>query len=161
MNARRRRRYGIDEYMREVDALELTPLTPEQERQLIIRASQGDEEAGQRLILHSLPFVVSFAMSFRGGINSRLEFIDLVQEGNFGLIDAVSNFDTSMSTRFSSYAKYHVVNRMIAAVRNTNSALHIPVHVPEYMSRLKRARRNVVAATGNKFRARKNADQYA
>lgn len=110
-------------------------LSAEDEKELAIKAAQGDSAAKEKLINSNLKLVVSIAKKFQG---NGIPFLDLIQEGNIGLIAAIDKFDTSLGYRFSTYAYYWIKTTISRAVNQQNRSIRIPVYMVEKLSKYKK-----------------------
>jgi RNA polymerase primary sigma factor len=111
-------------YLAEIGRYEL--LSPEQEVELGKRLADGDEEARRRLIIANLRLVVTIARRYaRGGQN----LLDLIEDGNLGLIRAASKFDYSKGFRFSTYAAYWIKQSIKRGIASQSRSIRIPVHI--------------------------------
>ena len=100
-------------------------LTEDEERTLAIRAKGGDETARQELASRNLRLVVSIAKHYR---NAQTPFMDLIQEGNKGLLKALDRFEPSLGYRFSTYATWWIKSHVMDAIGNATRAFRIPAH---------------------------------
>ena len=107
-------------------------LTREEEADLARRARSGDEEARRILILSNLKLVITIAKSY---VSYGVPFLDLVEEGNLGLIRAVSRFDPDKGFRFSTYSSWWIRQAVVRAISNYSRTIRIPIHVFQLMSR--------------------------
>lgn len=113
-------------YLREISRAPL--LTFEQEVEFAKRAEAGDEEAVQRLVRSNLRLVVHIAKRY---LNRGLPLLDLIQEGNFGLMRAVQKYDWRRGFRFSTYATWWIRQSMTRAIADKARTIRLPVHVQE------------------------------
>lgn len=120
-------------YLNEINQIPL--LSAEDEKELAIKAAQGDSAAKEKLINSNLKLVVSIAKKFQG---NGISFLDLIQEGNMGLIAAIDKFDTSLGYRFSTYAYYWIKTTISRAVNQQNRSIRIPVYMVEKLSKYKK-----------------------
>ena len=107
-------------------------LTAEEEVDLARLARQGDEEARRRLILSNLKLVITIAKSYT---NHNVPFLDLIEEGNIGLIKAVSRFDPERGFRFSTYASWWIKQAILRAISNHSRTIRIPIHIFQLMTK--------------------------
>jgi RNA polymerase primary sigma factor len=117
-------------YLAEIGKYDL--LTPEGERALAKRISEGDEEAKKQLILANLRLVVTIAKRYTGHGPS---LMDLVEEGNIGLIKAAGKFDYSRGFRFSTYASWWIKQSITRGIANQSRTIRIPVHIYQLINR--------------------------
>lgn len=120
-------------YLNEINQIPL--LSAEDEKELATKAAQGDSAAKEKLINSNLKLVVSIAKKFQG---NGISFLDLIQEGNIGLIAAIDKFDTSLGYRFSTYAYYWIKTTISRAVNQQNRSIRIPVYMVEKLSKYKK-----------------------
>src|SRR5579871_4534158 len=120
-------------YLHEISRL--PRLTPEQEIQLGERIANGDEEALRIMVESNLRLVVSVAKRYR---NEGLALLDLIQEGNIGLMRAARKFDYTRGYRFSTYAIWWIRQAVTRAIANQGQTIRVPVHVTESLSRQNR-----------------------
>src|SRR5829696_306234 len=121
-------------------------LTRQEEADLAARISQGDEVAFEELVRCNLRLVVSIARRYVGG--QGLEFVDLVQEGNLGLMRAARGFDASFGTKFSTYATWWIKQSIGRAISNKASLIRVPIHAANQERSLKAARSHLQTTTG-------------
>ena len=115
-------RSALDQYLREVSRHEL--LTPEQEIELGHRALRGDETAVQQLVRSNLRFVISVAKKYQ---NRGVSLIDLIQEGNVGLVTAARKFDPDQGVKFISYAVWWIRQAILAALAKQGRSVRLPL----------------------------------
>ncbi len=125
---------AIHLYMREVGEVAL--LTPQQEVELAARIRLGDEDARQHMIKANLRLVVKIAREYDG---LGLPLLDLVNEGNIGLMRAVDKFDPAKGAKFSTYSSWWIKQSMRRAIANQAKTIRLPSHVIEKLCRLRRA----------------------
>lgn len=130
-------------YLREIGKVPL--LTLEQETQLAMRIDQGDEEAKRKLTEANLRLVVSIAKKYTG---RGMSFLDLIQEGNIGLIRAVEKFDYQKGYKFSTYATWWIRQAITRAIADQGRTIRIPVHMVETINRLVKTNRQLLQELG-------------
>ncbi len=135
---------AIRQYLGEIGRYPL--LTAEQEQKLARRICEGDMDAQQRLVEANLRLVVSIAKRYN---NQGVSLLDLVQEGNLGLIRAAQKFDPTRGFRFSTYATWWIRQAISRAVAEHTRTIHIPVHVVELIYKLKRISRHLYQELGH------------
>ncbi|HRW56857.1 MAG TPA: sigma-70 family RNA polymerase sigma factor, partial [Oscillospiraceae bacterium] len=130
---------GIDDpvkvYLKEIGRVPL--LTPDEEVDLAERMAQGDPYAKKRLSEANLRLVVSIAKRYVG---RGMQFLDLIQEGNLGLIKAVEKFDHTKGFKFSTYATWWIRQAITRSIANTGRTIRLPVHAGDTLARLQKAR---------------------
>jgi RNA polymerase primary sigma factor len=134
---------AIRQYLGEIGRFPL--LTAEQEMALARRVAEGELEAQQRLVEANLRLVVSIAKRYN---NHGIHLLDLVQEGNLGLIRAAQKFDSARGFRFSTYATWWIRQAISRAVAEHTRTIHIPVHVVELIYKIKRITRHLYQELG-------------
>lgn len=133
----------IREYLKEIGSIPL--LTQEQEQDLAKRKSEGDAEAGKKLVEANLRLVVSIAQRYTG---RGMSFLDLVQEGNIGLMKAVEKFDYTKGYRLSTYATWWVKQSVTRALADQSRTIRLPVHMVEAVNRIRKAQRALAVKLG-------------
>ena len=133
----------IREYLKEIGSIPL--LTQEQEQDLAKRKSEGDAEAGKKLVEANLRLVVSIAKRYVG---RGMLFLDLIQEGNLGLIKAVEKFDYRKGYKFSTYATWWIRQAITRAIADQARTIRIPVHMVETINKLIRVSRKLLQELG-------------
>ena len=131
-------------YLKEIGKIPL--LTPEEEIELAIRMSQGDEEAKRRMAEANLRLVVSIAKRYVG---RGMLFLDLIQEGNLGLIKAVDKFDYTKGYKFSTYATWWIRQAITRAIADQARTIRIPVHMVETINKVIRVSRQLLQELGH------------
>ena len=130
-------------YLREIGKIPL--LTFDEELNLAKRILEGDEEAKQKLAESNLRLVVSIAKKYVG---RGMLFLDLIQEGNMGLIKAVEKFDYTKGFKFSTYATWWIRQAITRAIADQARTIRIPVHMVETINKLIRTSRNLLQQMG-------------
>ncbi len=130
-------------YLREIGKIPL--LTYEEEAELAQRIINGDEEAKQKLAESNLRLVVSIAKKYVG---RGMLFLDLIQEGNMGLIKAVEKFDYNKGFKFSTYATWWIRQAITRAIADQARTIRIPVHMVETINKLIRTSRQLLQQNG-------------
>ena len=115
-------------------------LSPEEEVKYSQKIEKGDKKAREVMITHNLRLVVSYAKNYLG---RGLTFMELIQEGNLGLIKAVEKFDWRRGFKFSTYAAWWIRQAMTRAIADQSRTIRLPVHIFELMNKFKRARREL------------------
>jgi RNA polymerase primary sigma factor len=113
-------------------------LTPAEERELARRKDEGDEAAKRKLIESNLRLVMSITRNY---VNSGVPLLDLIQEGNLGLIRAVEKFDYKMGYKLSTYATWWIRQAVTRAIADQGRTIRLPVHVVDQVRKVMRARR--------------------
>lgn len=124
---------SLQSYLEEVSRVGL--LSKEREVELALRVQQGDDNARAELAQANLRLVLSMARRY---IGSGLAFLDLVQEGNLGLLEAVEKFDPSKGFRFSTYACWWIRQAITRAIANKGRTVRLPVHIHEVVQKFSR-----------------------
>lgn len=130
-------------YLKEIGVVPL--LSNEEEKELAIAVENGDLEAKQRLAEANLRLVVSIAKRYVG---RGMQFLDLIQEGNLGLMKAVDKFDYSKGFKFSTYATWWIRQAITRAIADQARTIRIPVHMVETINKLVREQRNLLQELG-------------
>ena len=125
-------------YLKEIGRISL--LTPEEEMELSIKVANGDEEAKNRLAESNLRLVVSIAKRYVG---RGLLFLDLIQEGNIGLMKAVDKFDYDKGYKFSTYATWWIRQAITRALADQARTIRVPVHMVETINKMARIQRQL------------------
>lgn len=131
-------------YLKEIGKVPL--LTPEEEVALAIRMADGDEEAKHRMTEANLRLVVSIAKRYVG---RGMLFLDLIQEGNLGLIKAVEKFDYTKGYKFSTYATWWIRQAITRAIADQARTIRIPVHMVETINKTIRVSRQLLQELGH------------
>ena len=125
-------------YLKEIGRISL--LTPQEEMELSVRVANGDEEAKNRLAESNLRLVVSIAKRYVG---RGLLFLDLIQEGNIGLMKAVDKFDYDKGYKFSTYATWWIRQAITRALADQARTIRVPVHMVETINKMARIQRQL------------------
>jgi len=130
-------------YLKEIGRVDL--LSGEEEVELAIRMEQGDDAAKRKLCEANLRLVVSIAKRYVG---RGMSFLDLIQEGNLGLIKAVEKFDYTKGFKFSTYATWWIRQAITRAIADQARTIRIPVHMVETINKLVRIQRQLLQKLG-------------
>ncbi len=141
-------------YLKEIGRVDL--LTHEQEIELAKRIFEGDEQAKKELAAANLRLVVSIAKRYVG---RGMLFLDLIQEGNMGLIKAVEKFDYTKGFKFSTYATWWIRQAITRAIADQARTIRIPVHMVETINKLTRIQRQLVQELGREPTAEEIAEK--
>ena len=141
-------------YLKEIGKVPL--LTSDEEIELAKRIELGDEEAKQRLAEANLRLVVSIAKRYVG---RGMQFLDLIQEGNLGLIKAVEKFDYTKGYKFSTYATWWIRQAITRAIADQARTIRIPVHMVETINRVIRTSRQLLQELGREPSPEEIADK--
>ncbi len=145
-------------YLKEIGKIPL--LTPDEEIELARQIEEGDEEqkkaARERLVEANLRLVVSIAKRFNG---RGMQLLDLIQEGNLGLIKAVEKFDYRKGYKFSTYATWWIRQAVTRAIADQSRTIRIPVHMVETINKMIRIQRQLVQELGREPTTEEIADR--
>jgi RNA polymerase primary sigma factor len=141
-------------YLKEIGRVPL--LTPEEELELAQKAKEGDEAAKRKLAEANLRLVVSIAKRYVG---RGMLFLDLIQEGNLGLIKAVEKFDPHKGFKFSTYATWWIRQAITRAIADQARTIRIPVHMVETINKLIRVSRQLLQTLGREPTAEEIAQE--
>lgn len=130
-------------YLKEIGKIPL--LSSHEEKELSMKALEGDSDAKDKLIESNLRLVVSIAKRY---MNRGLSLLDLIQEGNVGLIKAVDKFDPTKGFKFSTYATWWIRQAITRGLADQGSTIRIPVHMTESINRLARVERYILSEYG-------------
>lgn len=131
-------------YLKEIGRVPL--LSSEEEIDLAIRIANGDVQAKQRLSEANLRLVVSIAKRYLG---RGMQFLDLIQEGNLGLIKAVDKFDYTKGFKFSTYATWWIRQAITRAIADQARTIRIPVHIVETINKVKKVQSQLLHQNGH------------
>lgn len=123
---------SLTAYLKEIGSIPL--LSVDEEIDLATKIKNGDSEAKKQLVEHNLRLVVSIAKKFK---IEGIDMMDIIQEGNSGLLTAVDRFDVDLGYRFSTYATWWIKQRITRYIMNHGRAIRIPVHAFEKLNRIK------------------------
>ena len=139
--------YNLDDpvrmYLKEIGQVKL--LSPEEELELAARVAEGDKKAKDKLTEANLRLVVSIAKKYSG---RGLHILDLIQEGNTGLIRAVDKFDYTKGNKFSTYATWWIRQAITRAIADQARTIRVPVHMVEVINKVTRCNRKLVQELG-------------
>ncbi len=141
-------------YLKEIGRVPL--LTSEEEVELAIRISEGDTKAKKRLSEANLRLVVSIAKRYLG---RGMHFLDLIQEGNLGLIKAVEKFDYTKGFKFSTYATWWIRQAITRAIADQARTIRIPVHMVETINKVKKVSSQLLHQNGHEPSADEIAEE--
>ena len=144
----------VKQYLKEIGRVPL--LDPEREAELARRTSEGDEKAKKELVEANLRLVVSIAKRYVG---KGLFFLDLIQEGNLGLMKAVSKFDYTKGYKFSTYATWWIRQAITRAIADQARTIRIPVHMVETIHKVTKASRELLQEKGREVSAEEIAKE--
>ena len=131
-------------YLKEIGRVPL--LTPDEETEIAEKILDGDEEASRRLVEANLRLVVSIAKRYLG---RGMQFLDLIQEGNLGLMKAVEKFDHTKGFKFSTYATWWIRQAITRAIADQARTIRIPVHMGETINKIKKASSQLLHENGH------------
>ncbi len=143
-------------YLKEIGRVPL--LTPEEETALAMRIIEGDDTAKKRLSEANLRLVVSIAKRYVG---RGMQFLDLIQEGNLGLIKAVEKFDYTKGFKFSTYATWWIRQAITRAIADQARTIRIPVHMVETINKVKKVSSQLLHKNGHEPTAEEIAEELA
>ena len=143
-------------YLKEIGRVPL--LTPEEETALAMRIIEGDDAAKKRLSEANLRLVVSIAKRYVG---RGMQFLDLIQEGNLGLIKAVEKFDYTKGFKFSTYATWWIRQAITRAIADQARTIRIPVHMVETINKVKKVSSQLLHKNGHEPTAEEIATELA
>lgn len=136
---------SVQTYLKEIGKIKL--LTGQEEKDLAKRVEKGDKEARRRFIESNLRLVVSIAKRYVNR-SPNLSILDLVQEGNSGLMRAVTKFDYRRGFKFSTYATWWIRQAITRALADQSRTIRIPVHMVETISKYTQAKRHLIQELG-------------
>lgn len=128
---------GLQEYLKTIG--QYNTYTLEEEQKAFQSLAAGDPLAREDITNHNLKLVVAIAKKYKGW--SGLSFSDLIQEGSFGLMNAVDKFDASLGYKFSTYATYWIKQAMMKAIINKGRAIRLPAHISDRVYKIKKTQR--------------------
>ncbi|MBR1802058.1 RNA polymerase sigma factor RpoD [Candidatus Saccharibacteria bacterium] len=131
---------SVKMYLREIGKIPL--LTQEEEQKLAVKAAKGNKKAKDKMVEANMRLVVSIAKRYSG---RGLDFLDLIQEGNTGLLRAVEKFDPDKGFKFSTYATWWIRQAITRAIADQARTIRIPVHMVETINKVLRASRKLTS----------------
>ena len=140
-------------YLKEIGKVKLLG---DEEQEVARRCAEGDEEAKNRLITANLRLVINIAKNYVG---RGMSLLDLIQEGNLGLIKAVSKFDYTKGFKFSTYATWWIRQSITRAIADQARIIRIPVHMVETINKITRIQRQLVQELGREPTAEEISDR--
>ena len=141
-------------YLKEIGRIKL--LTPEEEQEIAKKMAEGDEDARKRMSEANLRLVVSIAKRYVG---RGMLLLDLIQEGNLGLMKAVEKFDYTKGYKFSTYATWWIRQSITRAIADQARTIRIPVHMVETINRVLRTSHSMVQKLGREPTTKEIADE--
>ena len=141
-------------YLKEIGRIKL--LTPEEEQEIAKKMAEGDEDARKRMSEANLRLVVSIAKRYAG---RGMQLLDLIQEGNLGLMKAVEKFDYTKGYKFSTYATWWIRQSITRAIADQARTIRIPVHMVETINRVLRTSHSMVQKLGREPTTKEIADE--
>ena len=141
-------------YLKEIGRIKL--LTPEEEQEIAKKMAEGDEDARKRMSEANLRLVVSIAKRYVG---RGMQLLDLIQEGNLGLMKAVEKFDYTKGYKFSIYATWWIRQSITRAIADQARTIRIPVHMVETINRVLRTSHSMVQKLGREPTTKEIADE--
>ncbi|MCQ3035798.1 MAG: RNA polymerase sigma factor RpoD [Bacilli bacterium] len=144
---------SVKMYLKEIGRVPL--LSAQEEIDLAKRIAEGDEEAKQQLITANLRLVISIA---KRHVGHGMLFLDLIQEGNMGLIKACDKFDYTKGFKFSTYATWWIRQAITRAIADQGRTIRIPVHMVETINKVRRTQRTLVQELGREPTAEEMSD---
>ncbi len=130
-------------YFKDISCIKV--LSPEEEYNIAIKAAKGDQDARAQMIKGNLRLVVSVAKKY---VNHGLPILDLIEEGNLGLIRAVEKFDPQKGYKFSTYATWWIKQYILRALSRYSNTIRLPMNMTEQMNRFLRVLRNMIQRLG-------------
>ena len=130
-------------YLKDIGRVPL--LSGDEEKDIARRVAEGDIEAKERLIVANLRLVVSIAKRYTG---RGMSFLDLIQEGNLGLMKAVEKFDCEKGFKFSTYATWWIRQAITRSIADQARTIRIPVHMVETINKLTKVQRSLLQKLG-------------
>lgn len=134
---------SVQMYLQEIGEFDL--LSHEEEVELSIKIKQKDKEAFQKLFNANLRLVVSIAKPY---VKKDVPILDLIQEGNFGLMRAIEKFEHEKGFKFSTYASWWIRQRITRYISNYSKAIRVPVHMSDSIKKMKRIERELCVELG-------------
>ena len=129
-------------YLRDLNTVDTSLLTQEQEQDLIIKAQAGDSFAFDDIIYHNTKLVINIAKKYKNKANGILGFEDLIQEGNLGLMEAVEKFNPQFGFKFSTYSTWWIKQKILRCLSNDSRTIRLPVHTVEMALMIKRIQKD-------------------
>ena len=146
---------SVNSYFYEISGVSL--LNPEEEKKLFEQYALGDESAKQKIIEANLRLVVSVVKRYQ---NSSVSFLDLIQEGNIGLIKAVEKYDITKGCKFSTYAIFWIKQGIFRYISDHSRTIRIPVHMSELIRKIKLAEKKYLQENGVHLTTKQIAEKF-
>ncbi|WP_027390256.1 sigma-70 family RNA polymerase sigma factor [Chrysiogenes arsenatis] len=146
---------SLKEYLRKISRINL--LTADEEKSLARQIAAGDQKAFHRLVESNLRFVVKVAMKYR---DIDMNLLDLINEGNVGLIEATKRFDPERGTRFITYAVWWIKQAIIQAIIANNNTVKLPSKQARMASKINHAKRDFLRDNGREPTEKELQDEY-
>jgi len=133
---------SVTMYLRDLNAVDTSTLTQEQEQDLITRAQAGDSFAFDDIIYHNTKLVINIAKKYKNKVSGILGFEDLIQEGNIGLMKAVKMFKPQLGFRFSTYATWWIKQHILRSLSNDGRTIRLPIHMIDMALTIKKIQKD-------------------
>lgn len=146
---------SLGRYLKEISVISL--LSPEEEKRLGRKVQKGDDQALQKLVEANLRFVVSVVKKYR---NSGMPFLDMINEGNLGLIEAAKRFDPGKGVKFISYAVWWIQQAIRQAIAEQSGAVRLPMKKIDLLNKISQKKEEIFKASGREPDAAELAEHF-